>query len=127
MDTTATQISSYQKTLFEARTSGETQPGGSRDGLMTSYGLSIHRIDMRAWGFTNGPDTLLGHLGRAYGVFSLALYDPDSKDGIAMVVTGVANEPFRAPNHSPLTRFEETVLHWWINHRDAGGESRGNN
>ena len=108
------------------RTSGETQPGGSRDGLMTSYGLSIHRIDMRAWGFTNGPATLLGHLGRAYGVFSFALYDPDSKDGIAMVVTGVANDPFRAPGHSPLTRFEETVLHWWINHRNIGGENVGN-
>ena len=105
------------------RTSGETQPGGSRDGLMTSYGLSIHRIDMRAWGFANGPATLLGHLGRAYGVFSFALYDPDSRDGIAMVVTGVADDPFRTPGHSPLTRFEETVLHWWINYRTLAEES----
>ncbi len=97
------------------RTSGEAQPGGARDGLMTSYGLSVHRIDMRAWGFVDGPAMLLGHLGRAYGVFSFALYDPDSRDGIAMIVTGVADDPFKAPGHSPLTRLEETVLHWWIN------------
>ena len=108
------------------RTSGEIKPGGSRDGLMACYGLSIHCIDMRAWGFANGPATLLGHLGRAYGVFSFALYDPDSRDGIAMVVTGVADDPFRAPGHSPLTRLEETVLHWWINRRTAGGENVGN-
>ncbi len=98
------------------RTSGEAQPGGARDGLMTSYGLSVHRIDMRAWGFVDGPAMLLGHLGRAYGVFSFALFDPDSRDGIAMIVTGVADDPFKAPGHSPLTRLEETVLHWWINH-----------
>ena len=100
--------------------SGEAEPGGPRDGLMTSYGLSLHRIDMRAWGFTNGPHLLLGHLGRAYGVLSLALYDPASKDGIAMVITGLANDPFRSPGHSPLTRLEERVLHWWINHRSSG-------
>ena len=76
------------------RSSGETELGGSRDELMTSYGLSIHRIDMRAWGFDDGPTRLLGHLGRAYGVLSLALYDPDSQDGIAMIITGVANDPF---------------------------------
>ena len=28
---------------------GEAEPGDA-DGLMTSYGLSVHRIDMRAWG-----------------------------------------------------------------------------
>ena len=100
-------------------TSGEAEPGGSRDGLMTSYGLSIHRIDMRAWGFANGPPLLLGHLGRAYGVLCLALYDPDSKDGIAMVITGLANDPFKSPGHSPLTKLEEKVLHWWINHRST--------
>ena len=99
------------------RSSGETELGGSRDGLMTSYGLSIHRIDMRAWGFDDGPALLLGHLGRAYGVLSLALYDPDSQDGIAMIITGVANDPFKAPGHSPLTRLEETVLQWWIAQR----------
>ena len=108
-------------------TSGEAAPGGSRDRLMTSYGLSIHRIDMRAWGFTKGPALLLGHLGRAYGVLSFALYDPVSKDGIAMIISGVANDPFLAPGHSPLARLEENILQWWIKYRDkAGGETNSN-
>ena len=50
------------------RSAGEAEPGGPLDGLMTSYGLSVHRIDPQAWGFSNAPELLVGHLGEAYGV-----------------------------------------------------------
>ena len=43
---------------------------------MTSYGLSVHRINLREYGFDLGPEVLVGHLGEAYGLLSHALLDP---------------------------------------------------
>ena len=93
---------------------GEAEPGGPTEGLMTSYGLSVHRIDVRAWGFASGPRVLLGHLGEAYGVLSCALFDPISGDGIATIITGTADDPSKHPGHSPLYRVEEEILRWWM-------------
>ncbi|WOJ96588.1 serine hydrolase domain-containing protein [Congregibacter brevis] len=94
---------------------GEAEPGGPTDGLMTSYGLSVHRINTREWGFTQGPELLVGHLGEAYGVLSHALIDPDTGDGIATIVTGTAKNPAEAPpGSSPLYRVEEEILRWWL-------------
>ena len=101
---------------------GEAQPGGDSDGLMTSYGLSVHRVDMRAWGFQKGPRYLVGHLGQAYGVLSHALFDPVSGDGIVTIVGGTGDKPDANAGHSPLYRLEESLLHWWINHRESGGK-----
>ena len=100
---------------------GEAEPGGDADGLMTSYGLSVHRIDMRAWGFEKGPRNLVGHLGQAYGVLSHALFDPVSGDGIVTIVGGTGDKPDANAGHSPLYRLEEELLHWWINHRESNG------
>ena len=94
---------------------GEAEPGGPTDGLMTSYGLSVHRIDMRAWGFSDGPGLLVGHLGEAYGVLSHALFDPESGDGIVTIITGTGDDPADSePGHSPLYRVEEEILRWWL-------------
>ena len=101
---------------------GEAEPGGDADGLMTSYGLSVHRIDMRAWGFEKGPRNLVGHLGQAYGVLSHALFDPVSGDGIVAIVGGTGDKPDANAGHSPLYRIEEALLHWWINQRESNGK-----
>ena len=101
---------------------GEAEPGGAAEGLMTSYGLSVHRIDMRAWGFEKGPRYLVGHLGQAYGVLSHALFDPVSGDGIVTIVSGTADNPAVNAGHSPLYRLEEALIHWWIGHRERDGD-----
>ena len=108
-------------TVQNGLSAGEAEPGGDADGLMTSYGLSVHRIDMRAWGFEKGPRYLLGHLGQAYGVLSHALFDPVSGDGIVTIVGGTSDKPDTNAGHSPLYRIEEALLHWWINHRESNG------
>jgi len=98
--------------------SGEAEPGGPTDGLMTGYGLSVHRIDPRAWGLDAGPELLVGHLGEAYGVLSHALFDPASGDGVATIITGTADDPAAAPpGTSPLYRVEEEILRWWLRRR----------
>ena len=101
---------------------GEAEPGGTAEGLMTSYGLSVHRIDMRAWGFEQGPRYLVGHLGQAYGVLSHALFDPVSGDGIVTIVSGTGDNPAVNAGHSPLYRLEEELVNWWINHRESDGD-----
>jgi len=96
-------------------TAGEAEPDSPTTGLMTAYGLSVHLIDMRAWGFDAGPERLVGHLGEAYGVLSHALLDPETGDGIVSIITGTADDPARAhPGHSPLYRVEEELLRWWV-------------
>ncbi len=96
---------------------GEVEPGGPTDGLMTSYGLSVHRIDISTWGFEEGPAVLLGHLGEAHGVLSHALFDPETRDGIVTLISGTAEDPAQFPGHSPLYRVEEEVLRWWLARR----------
>ena len=96
------------------RSAGEAEPGSPFDGLMTSYGLSVHRISPRDWGFSNAPELLLGHLGEAYGILSHALLDPQTGDGIATIITGTADDPTAYPGHSPLYRVEESVIQWWL-------------
>ena len=54
------------------RTSGEAHREELETTLMTSYGLSVHRIDMRAWGFVDGPRYASRTLGRPMG-FSVSL------------------------------------------------------
>ena len=93
---------------------GESKPGGPTDGLMTSYGLSIHRIDMRGYGFNKGPEILVGHLGEAYGLLSHALLDPNTGNAITTIITGTADDPSLFPGHSPLYRVEEEILRWWL-------------
>lgn len=100
------------------RSAGEAEPGGPLDGLMTSYGLSVHRIDPQAWGFSNAPELLVGHLGEAYGVLSHALVDPKTGNGIATIITGTADDPAAFPGHSPLYRVEESVIQWWLEKTD---------
>ena len=104
------------------RSAGEAEPGGPLDGLMTSYGLSVHRIDPQAWGFSNAPELLVGHLGEAYGVLSHALVDPKTGNGIATIITGTADDPAAYPGHSPLYRVEESVIQWWLEKRTISDE-----
>ena len=105
---------SLNRSKDNGRSSGESEPNSHRDSLMTDYGLSIHRINMREWGFDEGPPFLLGHLGNAYGVLSFALLEPRSGKGIAAIITGLADDPAKFSGHSPLYRVQERILDWWI-------------
>lgn len=111
----------YDSARGNGLTAGEAEPGGPTDGLMSSYGLSVHRIDMGAWGFDGGPALMVGHLGEAYGVLSHALLDPETGDGIAAIITGTADDPaVSPPGTSPLYRVEEEIVRWWLARRDGG-------
>lgn len=106
----------YDPDLQNGNTTGEGEPGGPTEGLMTSYGLSVHRIDLKDWGLTEG--VLIGHLGEAYGVLSHAFLDPTTGEGVATILTGTADDSAGSPTGaSPLYRIEEELLKWWLSQR----------
>ncbi|MEM6746485.1 MAG: serine hydrolase domain-containing protein [Pseudomonadota bacterium] len=90
-------------------------PDGDFSGLMSSYGLSVHIVDLASWGL--GPDApvVVGHLGEAYGLLGLALIDPEMGDGLTFLITGTADDPAASPiGVTPLYRVEEEILRWWV-------------
>ena len=57
---------SLNRTGDNGRSSGESEPNGHRDSLMTDYGLSFIESACGIGGLMR--TSLLGHLGNAYGV-----------------------------------------------------------
>ncbi len=110
-----TPVWTYDPATGNGNTTGEGEPGGPTEGLMTSYGLSVHRVSLDEWGLSETPKLLVGHLGEAYGVLSHALYDPETGNGIATIITGTTDDPAKAPaGSSPLYRVEEEIVRWWL-------------
>ncbi len=125
VETMLTPVWAYDLHTRNGNTTGEDEPGGPTEGLMTSYGLSVHRVSLPEWGMGDRPKLLVGHLGEAYGVLSHALYDPETGDGIATIITGSADNPAKAAaGTSPLYRVEEDILRWWLGKRRYAGPGR---
>ena len=104
------------------KSNGDTGGEGGPVGLMTSYGLSVHRADMAEWGLSDKPQMLYGHLGEAYGLLGGFWFDPVTKDGLIALITGTADDPAKSPQStsmgtSPLYRVEEEILRWWLAQR----------
>lgn len=92
-------------------------------GLMTAYGLSVHIADMQAWGLTNTPKLLYGHLGEAYGFLGNFWLDPTTGDGIIALITGTETPAVAARDEaSPLTGAETAILKWWLDQSRHDGD-----
>lgn len=101
----------YDDTLKNGHTGGEAAPGDPKaTGMMTTYGLSTHIIDLQDWGLTKTSRKLYGHLGSAYGLQGQFWFDPETKDGIITFITGVGDDPSKADASIPLYAIEETLL-----------------
>lgn len=95
-------------------TAGEDAPGGPADGLMTAYGLSVHIVDLEAWGLSEESRLIYGHLGTAYGLLSQFWFDPETKDGLIVMMTGLGDDPAKGEwGTSPLYPLEEQALRSW--------------
>tara|TARA_B000000565_G_C23720113_1_gene353095 strand:- start:539 stop:865 length:327 start_codon:yes stop_codon:yes gene_type:complete len=70
--------------------------------------------------YLDAPELLVGHLGEAHGVLSSALLDPQTGNGIVIIITGTADDPANHPGHSPLYRVEESVITWWLDQLNDG-------
>jgi hypothetical protein len=52
-----------------------------------------------------------GHLGDAYGLRSIFLFDPAAKNGIVVLAGGTSSDPeAQRGRHSAMARFEERIM-----------------
>ena len=101
----------YDETKLNGHTGGEAVEGDENSsGMMTTYGLSTHIIDLQDWGLLDHSRKLYGHLGSAYGLQGQFWYDPITNDGLVAFITGVGDDPGKAKASIPLYAIEEKVL-----------------
>ena len=116
IDTMLTARWVYDEMLKNGNSAGEDTADSASAGLMTSYGLSVHIIETANFGL-EGPNRILyGHFGEAYGLLSTFLYDPITKNGVVIFLTGSAEDPSLFPHGStPLYAPEELLLEAALN------------
>lgn len=106
-----TPIWNYDPALKNGHTGGEADLDDPKaTGMMTTYGLSTHIIDLKDWGLSQTSRILYGHLGSAYGLQGQFWFDPVTKDGIVTFITGVGDDPRNADATIPLYAIEERLL-----------------
>lgn len=111
LDKMMTPVWQYDEGLNNGHTGGESLVGDPKSqGMMTTYGLSTHIIDLKDWGLNNDSRKLYGHLGSAYGLQGQFWFDPLTNDGIIALVTGLGQDPNLADKTTPLLAIEEAVL-----------------
>jgi CubicO group peptidase (beta-lactamase class C family) len=89
--------------------------GDTSDGLFRCWGLGNEQ-------FPDAPGTrvvdgggfpAVGHLGDAYGLMSVFVFDPARRNGMIALVGGTSTDPFGPANkgkYSSLARFQERIL-----------------
>lgn len=94
----------------------EAVNGDTHGGLFQAWGLGVQRFTDRSapgWGdrlTQRGGLTGWGHLGEAYGAYTGLVYDTDSGQAMAWLVTGVGNDPERGRGQwSAMHRVEERI------------------
>lgn len=101
----------YDKALRNGHTGGESAlDDATTVNLKTSYGLSTHIIDLKNWGLTQHSQKFYGHMGEAYGLLGQFWFNPETKDGVIALITGLGDDPAKPKNKTPLYAIEEEVL-----------------
>lgn len=92
---------------------GEYSAGHDPKGLMTEWGLSIHKIDPHVWGLIDRPYQLMGHTASAYGLLGQFWFDHDG-NGLIVLINGTADDPSKAPSRIPLHGVESAYFLAWL-------------
>ncbi len=120
IDQMMTPVWNYDSKLGNGHTGGESSPDDpDTAGMMTTYGLSTHIIDLKDWGLSDESRKFYGHLGSAYGLQGQFWFDPLTNDGIIVLVTGLGDDPTKAKASIPLLAIEEAVLRLGLKGLDA--------
>lgn len=94
---------------------GKGGNGDSDRGLFNCWGLGNQQFPDRPGSgmqvVDGGGFSGLGHLGEAYGLMSVLIFDPVSRSGMVMLVGGTSSDPAAYKGaYSAMIRFEEQVL-----------------
>jgi CubicO group peptidase (beta-lactamase class C family) len=101
--------------MFSRQWTYDGRNGDTADGLFHCWGLGNEQ-------FPDAPGTrvvdgggfpAVGHLGDAYGLMSVFVFDPARRNGMIVLVGGTSTDPFAPANkgrYSSLARFQERIL-----------------
>jgi CubicO group peptidase (beta-lactamase class C family) len=101
--------------MFSRQWTYDGRNGDTSDGLFHCWGLGNEQ-------FPDAPGTrvvdgggfpAVGHLGDAYGLMSVFVFDRTRRNGMIVLVGGTSTDPFSAANkgqYSSLARFQERIL-----------------
>lgn len=79
----------------------------------SQYGLSVHKVNLKDWGLdeiSGEMQTLYGHLGEAYGLLGQFWFEPQTGNGIVILINGVGDDPAKAKSSTPIHGIEEQAL-----------------
>ena len=103
------------ETMFTRQWTYDAQKnnGDTSGGLFTAWGLGNQQFPVRPGSplVAGGGFNAVGHLGDAYGLRSLFLFDRASCTGFVALIGGTSTDPDASKGrHSPLSRVEERIL-----------------
>jgi CubicO group peptidase (beta-lactamase class C family) len=89
--------------------------GDTSDGLFRCWGLGNEQFpdEPGTRVVESGGFPAVGHLGDAYGLMSIFVFDRTRRNGMIALVGGTSTDPFAPANkgtYSPLARFQERIL-----------------
>ena len=106
-----TPVWQYNSNAGNGHTGGESDPDDvSAQGLQRTYGLSTHIINLKDWKLAQDDYLLYGHMASAYGLLGQLWFNPESKDGIVILLTGMGSDPGAVPRTTPMEEIEAQVL-----------------
>jgi CubicO group peptidase (beta-lactamase class C family) len=97
----------------EWRYDGKGGNGDSDRGLFNCWGLGNQQFPDRPGMqlVEGGGFAGVGHLGEAYGLMSVFVFDPETKNGMVALVGGTSSDPQEQKgSYSSMARFEERIL-----------------
>ena len=101
----------YDSDSGNGHTGGEADPEDvTAQGLQRTYGLSTHIINLKDWLLSDEDYLLYGHMAAAYGLLGQLWFNPESKDGIVILLTGMGSDPGAVPRTTPMEEVEAQVL-----------------
>ncbi len=111
IDQMMTPVWQYDPLTKNGETGGESVSDDSTTShLMSTYGLSTHIVDLKDWGLSQQSRKIYGHLASAYGLQGQFWFEPETDDGIVILITGVGDDPAKPENATPIEAIEEVLL-----------------
>jgi CubicO group peptidase (beta-lactamase class C family) len=101
--------------MFSRQWTYDGRNGDTSDGLFRCWGLGNEQFPDEAGTriVEGGGFPGVGHLGDAYGLMSVFVFDRTRRNGMIVLVGGTSTDPFAPANkgkYSPLARFQERIL-----------------
>lgn len=106
-----TPVWQHQSDKDNGHTGGEADIDDiSSMGLKRAYGLSTHIINLKDWRMSEEDSVWYGHMAAAYGLLGQLWFNPDTNDGIVILLTGMGDNPYKPERTTPMAEIEAQVL-----------------